>query len=62
MTTSPRTPPGRAGRLRLRHSLDVAVRGADLLERKLQILREEHQRLLQAEESATQAWHERLPE
>ncbi|MEU0644979.1 V-type ATP synthase subunit D [Streptomyces umbrinus] len=51
-----RTPPGRAGRLRLRHSLDVAVRGADLLEQKLRILRGEHQRLLRTEEEAARAW------
>jgi vacuolar-type H+-ATPase subunit D/Vma8 len=57
-----RTPPGRAGRLRLRHSLDVALRGADLLEQKLRILRGEHQRLLQAEDEAARAWRELLPE
>lgn len=52
MTPARRTPPGRAGRLRLRHSLDVAERGADLLERKLRILRAEHERLLRAEAAA----------
>ncbi|WP_191971738.1 V-type ATP synthase subunit D [Streptomyces luteolifulvus] len=57
-----RTPPGRAGRLRLRHSLDVAVRGADLLEQKLRILRSRHQRLLHAEEAAARAWRELLAE
>ncbi|WP_187645379.1 V-type ATP synthase subunit D [Streptomyces sp. TRM49041] len=57
-----RTPPGRAGRLRLRHSLDVAERGADLLERKLRILRSEHRRLLRAEESAARAWRDLLSE
>ncbi|WP_083462313.1 V-type ATP synthase subunit D [Kitasatospora griseola] len=61
MTTF-RTPPGRAGRLRLRHSLAVAERGAELLERKHRILRAEHQRLLRAEEAAASAWHERLRE
>ena len=35
-----RVPPGRAGRLRLRHSLGTALRGADLLERKLRLLLE----------------------
>ncbi|MFH8475752.1 V-type ATP synthase subunit D [Streptomyces sp. NPDC018000] len=55
-------PPGRAGRLRLRHSLDVAERGADLLEQKLRILRAEHQRLQRAEEAAARAWHERVKE
>ncbi|MDF3149514.1 V-type ATP synthase subunit D, partial [Streptomyces sp. T21Q-yed] len=60
--TRRRTPPGRAGRLRLRHNLDVAVRGADLLEQKLRILRSEHQRLLHAEEAAGRAWRELLSE
>ncbi|MEU9760339.1 V-type ATP synthase subunit D [Streptomyces sp. NPDC047985] len=55
-------PPGRAGRLRLRHSLDVAERGADLLEQKLRILRAEHQRLQQAQEAAAHVWHERVKE
>jgi V/A-type H+-transporting ATPase subunit D len=57
-----RTPPGRAGRLRLRHSLAVALRGADLLEKKLRILRTEHQRLVQAEEACSAAWREQLRE
>lgn len=62
MTGARRTPPGRAGRLRLRHSLDVAERGADLLEHKLRILRSEHQRLLHAEEAADRAWRKLLSE
>ncbi|WP_307825716.1 V-type ATP synthase subunit D [Streptomyces sp. MBT33] len=57
-----RTPPGRAGRMRLRHSLDVARRGADLLDQKLRILRARHETLLAAEASAGDAWHERLRE
>jgi V/A-type H+/Na+-transporting ATPase subunit D len=60
MTTPHHTPPGRAARLRLRHSLDVALRGADLLEQKLRILRTEHQRRLDAEAAARHDWHERL--
>ncbi|MFJ7176006.1 V-type ATP synthase subunit D [Streptomyces massasporeus] len=62
MTGARRTPPGRAGRLRLRHSLDVAERGADLLEQKLRILRSEHQRLLRAEQEAARAWRDLLAE
>lgn len=62
MTPARRTPPGRAGRLRLRHSLDVAERGADLLERKLRILRAEHERLLRAEAAAGRTWRELLSE
>ncbi|MEU3760241.1 V-type ATP synthase subunit D [Streptomyces albogriseolus] len=62
MTPARRTPPGRAGRLRLRHSLDVAERGADLLEQKLRILRAEHERLLRAEAAAGQTWRELLSE
>jgi V/A-type H+-transporting ATPase subunit D len=57
-----RTPPGRAGRQHLLHRLAVAARGADLLEKKLRILRTEHQRLLQAEEACSAAWRERLKE
>jgi vacuolar-type H+-ATPase subunit D/Vma8 len=60
MTTPGRVPPGRAGRLRLRHRLGVAVRGADLLERKLRVLRTAHGRLLQAESAAARAWEERV--
>ncbi|MDX3242150.1 V-type ATP synthase subunit D, partial [Streptomyces sp. ME18-1-4] len=62
MTGARRTPPGRAGRLRLRHSLDVAERGADLLEQKLRILRSEHQRLLRAREAAERDWRDLLSE
>jgi V/A-type H+-transporting ATPase subunit D len=40
-----RVPPGRAGRLWLRGRLQVAERGLDLLDRKLRILRGEHERL-----------------
>lgn len=38
-------PPGRAGRLWLEHRLSTAQRGADLLDRKLRILRTERERL-----------------
>ena len=41
----PRVPPGRAGRLWLRGRLATAERGLDLLDRKLTILRREHERL-----------------
>ncbi|MEU1787298.1 V-type ATP synthase subunit D [Streptomyces sparsogenes] len=58
MTTAPGTPPSRADRLRLRHSLDVALRGADLLERKLRILRSRHEELLRAEETRARAWRD----
>ncbi|MFF4603208.1 V-type ATP synthase subunit D [Streptomyces sp. NPDC001339] len=60
MTTAPRTPPSRATRLRLRHGLDVALRGADLLEQKSRILRTRHRLLLQVEETSAQRWHEQL--
>ncbi|MFF9060973.1 V-type ATP synthase subunit D [Streptomyces sp. NPDC014882] len=62
MTGARRTPPGRAGRLRLRRSLDVAERGAGLLERKLRVLRAEHRRLVHAEEAAARAWSDLLSE
>ncbi|MFE9773706.1 V-type ATP synthase subunit D [Streptomyces sp. NPDC005931] len=62
MTGVRRTPPGRAGRLRLRHRLEVAERGAGLLEQKLRVLRVEHERLLAAQEAAERRWHEALSE
>ncbi|MEU4499317.1 V-type ATP synthase subunit D [Streptomyces sp. NPDC023998] len=62
MTRARRVPPGRAGRLRLRHNLEVALRGADLLERKLRILRGRQQSLQETEESARRAWLELLAE
>jgi V/A-type H+-transporting ATPase subunit D len=57
-----RVPPGRAGRMRLRRSLDVARRGADLLDQKLRVLRTRHEELLRAEHTAREDWHERLRE
>jgi V/A-type H+/Na+-transporting ATPase subunit D len=42
---SMRVPPGRAGRLWLRHRLEVANRGVDLLDRKHRLLQREHERL-----------------
>lgn len=62
MNGARRTPPGRAGRMRLRHRLEVAERGADLLEEKLRILRAEHRRLLDAEDKAARTWRELLSE
>jgi V/A-type H+-transporting ATPase subunit D len=50
----------RAERLRLRHRLDIALRGAGLLERKLHVLRTELERLRRDEEAATRRWHEQL--
>lgn len=44
MTSIRGLPPGRAGRVWLRRRLDVAERGADLLETKLRILAAEEQR------------------
>ncbi|MCH0539682.1 V-type ATP synthase subunit D [Streptomyces sp. MUM 203J] len=55
-------PPGRIGRLRLEHRLAVARRGADLLERKLRILRARHERLVEEADSAEAQWRERSRE
>jgi vacuolar-type H+-ATPase subunit D/Vma8 len=56
--STPRVPPGRAGRLRLCRRLAAAERGADLLERKLRaLLGEQHARRRMAEDSI-RAWHE----
>ncbi|MEV6327848.1 V-type ATP synthase subunit D [Streptomyces sp. NPDC051909] len=57
-----RVPPGRAGRLRLRLRLDTALRGADVLERKLLFLLERERAMRQAEEDAARLWASRLHE
>ncbi|MFF6850002.1 V-type ATP synthase subunit D [Streptomyces antimycoticus] len=62
MSATSATPPSRAARLRLRHSLDVALRGADLLEQKLRILRTRHESLLRAEETGARAWRDTVRE
>lgn len=64
-----RIPPGRAGRLRLRHRLAVAERGADLLEHKLRALTAElaerrtalaeAERRWQAQAARARAWDDR---
>jgi V/A-type H+-transporting ATPase subunit D len=51
-----RVPPGRAGRLWLRHRLTVAHRGAELLDQKLRILNAERQRLALRLERTDRAW------
>ncbi|MEU8720870.1 V-type ATP synthase subunit D [Streptomyces antimycoticus] len=62
MSATSAIPPSRAARLRLRHSLDVALRGADLLEQKLRILRTRHESLLRAEETGARAWRDTVRE
>ncbi|MEU3248966.1 V-type ATP synthase subunit D, partial [Streptomyces sp. NPDC006875] len=57
-----RVPAGRAGRLRLRRSLATAVRGADLLERKLRLLLDRERTARQATEDADRVWRQRLAE
>jgi V/A-type H+/Na+-transporting ATPase subunit D len=49
-------PPGRAGRLRLERRLQVARRGADLLDRKLRILQRELPRLRADAAGAARDW------
>lgn len=56
MTSLSRVPPGRAGRLWLRRRLDTAERGLDLLDRKLRILRKEHERLALVAERTNAEW------
>ncbi|MGW2702777.1 V-type ATP synthase subunit D [Streptomyces sp. NPDC001340] len=53
---------GRAGRLRLRRNLATALRGADLLERKLRLLLERERTARRAAEEAGRVWRERLTE
>ncbi|MFJ5032465.1 V-type ATP synthase subunit D [Streptomyces sp. NPDC088560] len=57
-----RAPAGRAGRLRLRRSLATALRGADLLERKLRLLLDRERVERRAAQEAGRAWRERLAE
>ncbi|MFF0628466.1 V-type ATP synthase subunit D [Streptomyces sp. NPDC004296] len=59
MTAADPPPVGRAARLRLHRSLQVATRGADLLDRQLHLLRAELCDLRRAEAAARNAW-ERL--
>lgn len=51
---------GRAGRLRLRRGLATALRGADLLERKLRLLLDREHTARRAAEEARRAWEEAL--
>ncbi|MGD3110672.1 V-type ATP synthase subunit D [Streptomyces sp. YGL11-2] len=62
MTTAAPPPVGRAARLRLRRSLQVATRGADLLDRQLHLLRTELADLRRAEATARDEWEARVRE
>ncbi|MFB6612688.1 V-type ATP synthase subunit D [Streptomyces sp. NPDC056367] len=55
-------PPGRAGRLRLRLRLDTALRGADVLDRKLLFLLDRERVLRKDEEASARLWSHRLRE
>ncbi|MFD8034582.1 V-type ATP synthase subunit D, partial [Streptomyces sp. NPDC059717] len=57
-----RVPAGRAGRLRLRRSLATAVRGADLLERKLRLLLDRERTARQSAEETDRVWRQSLAE
>ncbi|MFE6685867.1 V-type ATP synthase subunit D [Streptomyces sp. NPDC057743] len=59
MTTAAPSPAGRAARLRLRRRLDTAIRGADLLDRQLHLLRAELAELRRAETHAGEEWEQR---
>ncbi len=56
VSTLRRVPPGRAGRLWLEHRLDVAERGAELLDHKLRILHAERQRMSLREAQTALTW------
>ncbi|WP_317440843.1 V-type ATP synthase subunit D [Streptomyces collinus] len=51
---------GRAGRLRLRRGLATALRGADLLERKLRLLLDRERAARRTAEDARRVWVEKL--
>ncbi|MEU2772280.1 V-type ATP synthase subunit D [Streptomyces sp. NPDC007162] len=57
-----RVPAGRAGRLRLRRSLTIALRGADLLERKLRLLLDRERTVRRAAREAGELWRQKLAE
>lgn len=56
MSAAVRHPPGRSGRLWLRRRLVTATRGAELLDRKLRILRREEQRFTTLAERTRVEW------
>ncbi len=56
MATMRGVPPGRAGRVWLRHRQQVAERGADLLETKVRILTAEHDRAALLVERTARDW------
>ncbi|ANZ13799.1 archaeal/vacuolar-type H+-ATPase subunit D [Streptomyces noursei ATCC 11455] len=62
MTASAPPPVGRAARLRLRRTLHVATRGAQLLDRQLHLLRAELAELRRAEAAARDEWEARVRE
>jgi V/A-type H+-transporting ATPase subunit D len=62
MTRLHRVPPGRGGRLWLRHRLAVAVSGANLLDQKVRILHAEAHRLALVAERTGTAWQEAVRE
>jgi V/A-type H+/Na+-transporting ATPase subunit D len=57
-----RVPPGRTGRLWLRHRLDTASRGAALLEQKVRGLRDEQSRLAQRARCSGEEWAKQAQE
>ncbi len=57
-----RVPPGRAGRLWLRHRLAVAERGVGLLEQKLRVLRTTQRQLHERAGRAEREWLDRAAE
>ncbi|MET8946883.1 V-type ATP synthase subunit D [Streptomyces sp. NPDC004542] len=59
-TRGRRVRPGRAGRLRLRRNLATALRGAELLERKLRLLLDRERAERRAAEDAGSAWRDEL--
>ncbi|MFI1200811.1 V-type ATPase, D subunit (plasmid) [Streptomyces sp. BHT-5-2] len=59
MTAAAPPPVGRAARLRLRRNLQVATRGAEVLDRQLHLLRAELAQLRRAESAARAEWEER---
>jgi V/A-type H+/Na+-transporting ATPase subunit D len=56
----PRIPPGRAGRTWLVERLQIARRGAELLDRKRQALLHEQTRVRAEADAARRAWHDAL--
>jgi V/A-type H+-transporting ATPase subunit D len=57
-----RHPPGRSGRLWLKHRVEIATTGADLLDKKRRALVQEHRRLRVLAQKTAESWRDAAAE